>query len=242
MTEHVNVVAPSAVTGTGETIAEVSQVTSQELDQFTGGRDYQSALRLLASVLTLPTGVSIKGGRPDQSGVQMGSTTIIDPSTDLSTLQLPADAVDSVQVLPNPYAVEFGRFSSGLVVIHTRRAGDRWKLRLNDLDPNFRTDRYNNLKVIGLQEWAPRVEFGGPIVDQRVFFEQTAQYRYGNTDIPSLPQTELKVDQWISTLTRVDATLVAPAVADRHGRGVHHSERRRDARHVRAAAGDRQHA
>jgi len=47
-------------------------------------------------------------------------------------------------VLPNPYAVEYGRFSSGLVVIQTRRAGDKWKIRLNSLDPAFRTERYHD--------------------------------------------------------------------------------------------------
>lgn len=205
--EHVEVVAPYAVSGGGETIADVAQVTGKELDQFTGGRDYQSALRLLASVLTLPGGISIRGGRPDQASVQIGAGTLIDPSTGLAPLKLPADAIDSVQVLANPYAVEFGRFSSGLVVIQTRRAGDRWKIRLNDLDPNFRTKRYNDLKIVGLQEFAPRVEFGGPLVGQRVFFEQTAQFRYLTTDVPSRPESELKTERWISTLSRIDATL-----------------------------------
>lgn len=211
VTEHVEVVAPAAVSGGGETIAEVSEVNGKELDQFTGGRDYQSALRLLSSVIALPSGLSIKGGRPDQASVQLGAGTLVDPSTGVSALKLPADAIESVQVLPNPYAVEFGRFSSGLVLINTRRAGDKWKIRLNDLDPNLRTERYNDLKVIGLQEWAPRLEVGGPLIGQKLFFEQTAQYRWATTDIPSLPESELKTDRWVSTLTRVDANL-----SDRH--------------------------
>ena len=164
------------------------RLTRQELDQFTGGRDYQSALRLLASVLTLPTGVSAEGGRRRFAASRWNRPPSSNPSTNLSTLQLPADAVDSVQVLPNRTPSSSAAFPRPR---HPPRAarGDRWKLRLNDLDPNFRTNRYNNLKVIGLQEWAPRVEFGGPIVNQRVFFEQTAQYSYGNTDIPSLERS-----------------------------------------------------
>ena len=38
--------------------------------------------------------------------------------------------------MPNPYAVEYGRFSSGLVVIQTRRGGDAWHVRLNNLEPD----------------------------------------------------------------------------------------------------------
>ena len=63
---------------------------------------------------------------------------------------LPDDAIESVSVLPNPYAVEFGRFSSGVVVIQTRRAGDSWRLRINDIDPTFRTHRGSPVEIIGL--------------------------------------------------------------------------------------------
>ena len=62
--------------------------------------------------------------------MQIGTATLIDPVTNLARVQLPSSAIDSVSVLPNPYEVEFGRFSSGLVVIQTKRAGDRWKMTI----------------------------------------------------------------------------------------------------------------
>src|SRR5207249_11618075 len=124
--ERVEVVAPRTVLGSGETLGTTEALKDKESDQFTPGGGFQAALRLLASVIQVPGGLSIKGGRPNQSSVQIGAGTLIDPSTGLVALTLPADAIDSVSVLPNPYAVEFGRFSSGLVVINTRRAGDQW--------------------------------------------------------------------------------------------------------------------
>ena len=54
------------------------------------------------------------------TGVQLGPGMFVDPSTGLTQVSLPDDAIDSVAVLANPYAVEYGRFSSGLVVIQTR--------------------------------------------------------------------------------------------------------------------------
>src|SRR4029078_11850344 len=124
----------------GATLAPTDSIGSRDIEQYTGG-GFQAALRLLAGIIEVPGGLSIMGGRPSQAGVQMGAITLVDPTTGLSTMSLPDDAIDSVAVLPNPYAVEYGRFSSGLVVIQTRRAGDKWKTRLNNLDPTFRTAR-----------------------------------------------------------------------------------------------------
>src|SRR5262249_25906736 len=128
--------------------------------------------------------------------------------TGLTQVSLPDDAIDSVAVLPNPYAVEYGRFSSGLVVIQTRRAGDRWRLRLNNFDPTFRTKRGGSpFDVVGIGAFAPRIETGGALVRGRLFVEQPAQYRYGATDVPSRPENELRTSKWFSSFTRVDANL-----------------------------------
>ncbi len=191
------------------TLAPSETISSQELDQFAPSGGLQASLRLLASIIEVPGGVSIKGGRPSQAGVQLGPGTLVDPSTGLTQVSLPDDAIDSVAVLPNPYAVEYGRFSSGLVVIQTRRAGDEWKVRLNNIDPTFRAARGNPLDLLGVGWWAPRIEAGGPIIKGRLFLEQTAQYRYGAADVPSLPQDQLRISKWFSSFTRVDANLSA---------------------------------
>src|SRR5262249_58771194 len=107
-------------------------------------------------------------GRPSQAGVQIGASSLVDPSTGLPIVSRADDALVSVAVLPNPYAVEYGRFSSGLVVIQTRRAGDTWRTRLNNLDPAFRTARGTMFDVKGISAFAPRLETGGPIVKDRL--------------------------------------------------------------------------
>jgi len=196
-------VVGSAGIATGATIAPTDSLGGRDIEQYTGG-GFQAALRLLASIIEVPGGLSIKGGRPSQAGVQMGAITLVDPTTGLSTMSLPDDAIDSVEVLPNPYAVEYGRFSSGLVVIQTRRAGDKWKTRLNNLDPTFRTARGTMFQIKGIGAFAPRLETGGPIVKDQLFLEQTAQFRYATTDVASRPEDELKTTRWFSSFTRVD--------------------------------------
>jgi hypothetical protein len=207
ISQTVDVVSTSATGLNQGPLAPADTIGGDELDQFAPSGGLQAKLRLLASIIEVPGGVSIKGGRPGQAGVQLGPGTLVDPSTGLTQLSLPDDAIDSVSVLPNPYAVEYGRFSSGLVVIQTRRAGDEWKVRLNNLDPTFRAERSSPIALLGVGWWAPRIEAGGPLMKGKLFLEQTAQFRYSAADVPSLPQDQLRISKWFSSFTRVDANL-----------------------------------
>jgi len=194
--------------GNAATLASTDSIGGHELEQFAPGGGLTAALRLLASIIEVPGGVSIKGGRPNQAGMQLGPNTIVNPTTGLADMSLPDDAIDSVAVLPNPYAVEYGRFSSGLVVIQTRRAGDEWRARVNNLDPTFRLTRGGSpFDVNGIEVFAPRVEVGGPILKDRLFLQQSAQYRYTANDVPSRPQDELRTSNAFTSFTRIDANL-----------------------------------
>ncbi|MFN7981705.1 MAG: TonB-dependent receptor [Vicinamibacterales bacterium] len=207
MSERVEVVAATAFVPTTGTISSTEEVSSREIEEVTGGGGLSSALRLLASVIEVPGGVSIKGGRPSQAATQLGAGALVDPSTGLSQVSLPDDAVETVTVLPNPYAVEYGRFSSGLVLIRTRRAGDQWKTRMNNLEPAFRVKRGSALNITGLASMSPRAETGGPLIKDKLFLEQSVQYRYRTNDVASRPENELKRSDRFSSFSRLDANL-----------------------------------
>jgi len=205
--ERVEVVASTAaaVPESG-TLIPGEVISGADLEESAPG-GLEAALRLFVGVIEVPGGLSIKGGLPNQSTVQIGSGAFVDPATGLSRARLPDDAIDSVRVLPNPYAVEFGRFSSGLVLIETRRAADAWKARVNGLDPSFRTKRHQPLNIEGIAAFSPRMEIGGPLVRNRVFLQQAAQYRYRSSDVPSRPQSELRRSHGLSSFSRLDANL-----------------------------------
>lgn len=210
LTQTVEVMAPATIVSAADTIGSSDAINSRETDQLASGSGLGGALRLLASVIEVPGGVSIKGGRPTQAGVQIGASTLTDPVLGLVHFTLPDDAIDSVAVMPNPYAVEYGRFSSGLVVIQTRRGTDAWHVRLNNLSPSFRSKRHEDLyNINGIAGFGPNFELGGPIVKDRVFLEQTAQYRFSSDDVASRPEDERRVTHWVSSFTRVDANLTA---------------------------------
>jgi hypothetical protein len=210
LTQTVEVMAPASIVSAADTLGSAESINSHETDEFASGSGLGGALRLLASVIEVPGGVSIKGGRPTQAGVQIGASTLTDPVLGLVHFTLPDDAIDSVAVMPNPYAVEYGRFSSGLVVIQTRRGGDLWHVRLNNLSPTFRSKRHQDLyNINGIAGFGPNFELGGPIVKNRVFLEQTAQYRYSSDDVPSRPEDERRSTHWLSSFTRLDANLTS---------------------------------
>ena len=208
VTQTVEVTASASIVSAAETLGSADSINSRETDQLASGSGLGGALRLLASVIEVPGGLSIKGGRPTQAGVQIGASTLTDPVLGLVHFTLPDDAIDSVSVMPNPYAVEYGRFSSGLVVIQTRRAGDSWHARINNLFPTLRSKRHQELyNVNGIADWARNFEVGGPIVKGRLFLEQTGQYLYSNDDVSSRPEDERRSTYWFSSFSRVDANL-----------------------------------
>ncbi|MGC4081423.1 MAG: hypothetical protein QM736_04730 [Vicinamibacterales bacterium] len=95
------------------------------------------------------------------------------------------------------------------MLIRTRRAGDAWRVRLNNLDPSFRTKRGLPFHVIGISAFSPRAEAGGPIIKDKLFLQQAIQYRYRTNDVPSRPQDEVKKSNRFSSFTRLDANLTS---------------------------------
>lgn len=207
LSDTIDVVGTTAAVSSGNTLARVEAIASRELDQFVPGQGFQGAVRMLSTVVTLRSGMSIKGGRPNQAGVQLGAATLVDPASGIAQVPLPDDAIDSVTVLPNPYAVEYGRFASGLVVVQTRRATDQWKFHINRFGPTFRNRPDKPFNLTHIDAWSPRFATGGPLIKDRLFLEQTGQFRYNTGDVSSRPVDEQPVSTTMSSFSRVDANV-----------------------------------
>ncbi len=208
--ERVNVIgnAETAPPSIGETLSTRGVLQSRVIEQLPiQDHSVLSALKLLAGILEGPSGLSIKGGRTNQSGLQIGMASLTDASTGTPLFRLPADAIDSVEVLPNPYAVEFGRFSSGLTVINTRSGSDKWRVVWNTPDVSLRVSRTQQWKPVGIDAIAPRIGFGGPLIKDRLFLAESAQMRYESSEVWSRPESDRKTTKWISAFTRLDARL-----------------------------------
>jgi hypothetical protein len=168
------------------------------------GDDFQSLLPLLPGVVRDADGrLRIRGGQPSQSALQVSSVSLIDPSTGDFDLDLPAQSVQSVEVLPNPFAAEYGRFSTSVTQIRTRRGTNDWEVSTGNLVPRFRA------MFKGIRGFEPRLSIRGPLSRDRLFISQDLQFRYVATPVKSLPgepETDLRS---LDSFTRIDHVVSA---------------------------------
>ena len=149
---------------------------------------FQDALPLLPGVVRGPDGnLNIKGTRPSQSGILVSSLNVTDPVTGAPAIELPLEAVDSVQVHSNPYSPEFGKFAGAVTTIETRSGSNDLRYLFLGVLPR---PRWRDGKIYGIGAATPRIAVGGPIKKDKLFFFQSLEYRFIRTNVPSLEALE----------------------------------------------------
>ncbi len=171
------------------------------------GDDFRSLLPLLPGVVRDGNGrLRIKGGQPTQSALQISSASLIDPSTGDFDLDLPTQSVDSVEVMANPFAAEYGRFSTSITQIRTRGGTNDWDFSIGNLVPRFRG------LLRGIRGFEPRASIRGPIRKDHVFLAQDFQFRYVTTPVKSLPDEPEVEMRSFDSFTRLDNVMSAKHV------------------------------
>jgi TonB-dependent receptor-like protein len=202
--ESVEVIVPAnSPTESLQPVAVSDVLTGAKMDiQPLAGDDFQSLLTLLPSIIRGPEGrLRIKGGAPTTGALQMSSASLNDPSTGDFDLELPSGAVESVEVLSNPFAAEYGRFSTSVTQVRTKRGTNEWTFKADNLVPGFG-------KGFGFfNKFEPRFSLSGPLKRDKFLLGQYIQYRYARTPVKSLPgEPQLGLDSFDS-FTRLDTVL-----------------------------------
>jgi hypothetical protein len=168
------------------------------------GDDFQSLLTLLPGVVRGPDGrLRAKGGQPTQGALQISSASLVDPSSGDFDLELPGSSLESVEMLANPFAAEYGRFSTSVTRIDTKRGTNEWRVEPGNLVPRFRKG------FSGVRRFEPRFSIRGPLQKDRLFLAQDLQFRYVNDPVKSLPgEPEIGLTSFDS-FTRIDSVLSA---------------------------------
>jgi outer membrane receptor protein involved in Fe transport len=149
---------------------------------------FQDALPLLPGVVRGPDGnLNIKGTRPNQSGILVSSLNVTDPVTGTPAIELPLEAVETVEVHSNPYSSEFGKFTGAVTTIETRSGSNNLRYLMTGVLPR---PRWRDGKLFGIGAATPRVAVGGPIKKDKLFFFQSVEYRFVRTNVPSLEELE----------------------------------------------------
>lgn len=167
---------------------------------------FQDALPLLPGVMRGSDGLlNIKGARSTQAGWLVNSANVADPVTGEQAINLPIDVIQKVEVLPNPYSAEYGKFAGAVTSVETRSATERFKFSLQNFVPRPRR-RAGALR--GLEAATPRVTFSGPLIKDRLSFLQSFEYRFVRSPVTSLPQLERDQElESFDSFTQLDLTL-----------------------------------
>ncbi len=202
--ESVDVVVPAnSPTESLQPVAVSDVLTGAKMDiEPLAGDDFQSLLTVLPSIIRGPEGrLRVKGGSPTTGALQMSSASLNDPSTGDFDLELPSGAVESVEVLSNPFAAEYGRFSTSVTQVRTKRGTNDWIIKPDNLVPGF------GKGFAFVNKFEPRLSIAGPIKRDKLLFGEYLQYRYVRTPVKSLPgEPQLGLDSFDS-FTRLDAVL-----------------------------------
>ncbi len=155
---------------------------------------FTAALPLVPGVVRTPDGrLSIKGSLENQGMLLVNSAETVDPVTGSFSIDVPIDAIESLQVYKSPYLAQYGSFSGGLATIHTKAPPDRWTYQLNDFLP---TPRIEAGHIAGIADDRPRLSFGGPLIPGKFDFAEYLVYIYGRNPVRGLPypHNEIKTE------------------------------------------------
>jgi hypothetical protein len=161
---------------------------------------FKAALPLVPGVVRTPDGkINIKGSVENQGMLLVDSTETVDPITGSYSIDVPIDAIESVEVYKTPYRAEFGHFSGGLTSLRTKPPSDQWQLELNDLLP---TPRIKSGHVVGIADNSHRLRFTGPLGTKRLTMSESFAYQMSKQPVRGLawPHNETKI-QGFNSLT-----------------------------------------
>ena len=142
-------------------------------------------LPLIPGINRTPDGeIQMSGTGEHRSALVVNAIDVTDPATGRFDTTVPIDSVESLDVFQTPFLAQYGRFTSGVVAVETKRGGDKWHFELNDPFPDF---RIRSWRLRGLRDASPRINFGGPLIANKLYFTEGVEYNLVKTPVRTLP-------------------------------------------------------
>ncbi len=156
-------------------------------------------------VKTMDGKLTFKGADENQSLFLVNSAQTADPVTGSFSIAVPTDAVQSFAVYKTPYNAALGSFSGGLTTIETKPPSEKWNFYLKNFVPSILG---KNGSIVGIAQATPGVDFGGPLIEGKLFFSEVFQYDMKKTTVRGLPwPDDITKKQGFNTFTTVEYIL-----------------------------------
>jgi TonB dependent receptor-like, beta-barrel/Carboxypeptidase regulatory-like domain/TonB-dependent Receptor Plug Domain len=182
-----------------QSVSATATVTEQQLETLplrTG--KFTEALSESPNVIRTQEGrLNFNGQAESQGMLLVDGAENVDPVSGSFAIPIPVDAIQSIQVFSTPDSAAFGGFSGGLTRIEIRPPAPTWNYKIVDFIPSFRA---KNDHLVGLANMTPRVEFGGPLIKNKLNFAEDLTYEWRRDPIHGLswPFNETYVFSFLS--------------------------------------------
>src|SRR5271157_2418032 len=194
--------------------AVIETITQKTIDDAPNVNErLESLLPLVPGVVRGPDGrINMKGARNTQSGALVNSANVTDPATGSPGLDLPIDVVASVKVISNPYDSQYGKLTGAVSVIDTKTSDyEKFHFSIQNVMPRLRV---RDGTVFGIGGATPRMTITGPILNDRIAFTQSIEYRFIRTPVNSLPAFKRDTTlQSVNSYTQFDVNLTSKQTA-----------------------------
>jgi hypothetical protein len=168
-----------------QSVSATATVTERQLEELPlRTQKFTEALSVSPSVIRTQEGkLNFNGQSESQGMLLVDSAENVDPVSGSFAIPIPVNAIQNIQVFTTPDSSAYGGFSGGLTRIDIRAPGSDWNYKLLDIVPSFRG---KNDHLIGLLNMTPGVEFGGPLIKNKLNFSETMTYEFRKDPVHGL--------------------------------------------------------
>jgi Carboxypeptidase regulatory-like domain len=167
----------------------------------TAEQKLQEKLPHLAGVVrTQNAKIHIKGVSETQGLLLLDSAEAVDPVTGTFAIDVPLEAIESLDVYRSPFRTQYGGFTGGLTTIQTRPPSSEWSLVMRDINPSIRGKQGH---WVGFSRAEPRLYFTGPLWKNKLNFSEAFMYEMRKQSVRGLawPHDETKTQGFNSFTT-----------------------------------------
>jgi hypothetical protein len=207
VTEQVEVKEQTQVISTESVANPEATVTHRELVALpTPEEKIREVIPITPGVIKTQDGkLTFKGADENQSLFLVNSAQTADPVTGSFSIAVPTDAVQSFAVYKTPYNAALGSFSGGLTTIETKPPAEKWNFYVKNFVPSVLG---KNGSMVGIAQATPGVDFGGPLIEGKLFFSEVFQYDMKKTTVRGLPwPDDITKKQGFNSFTTIELIL-----------------------------------
>lgn len=148
-------------------------------------QEFKRELPVTPGVLRIQSGkIYIKGVPESQSMLLLDSAQAVNPVTGSYSINVPIDAIDSLDVFKAPFSAQYGGFVGGMTSVQLKTPPSQWHLTMRHLNPSLRGKEGD---LVGFARATPRIRFGGPIWKNKINFAESFVYDMRKPNVEGLP-------------------------------------------------------